>query len=860
MAFDLEKTEQLINSISLELMMLSTENLVDVSALWGRMESLEPSFAAFDSELPAKVIQSLQDLLAAIIRGQVSDIDTALSCVSAGLSHLQELSRSLPIGAPFNADLNSWAESLAALNNNQCFWQEESDTQEASEELPQENNLLVEAQKEPVDSSSTEQIQQSPFSCELFKKEIIADVENIQVLLVATEQKSDPLAALGELGCYFHSLLAGATLLQLEDMAKLAYNSTRLLEYVTAEQVQYSTKITDMLLQTCDYFITGLQNLEMSPDNQAWHINPEAYSNAEFIEFNDKLWMASQGLMPAVVPSTEVNSGAASRPIRPKKIGEILVERGLISEGDLGGLIQAQQDARKATLGEILINEKIITDKELAEALKEQAKNPERRLGEILVSLGILDSDQIDLAIASQVEKRETKLGEFLVKSKIGAPEKVALALREQKISEGKGRAEGEQLNAQMVKVETQKLDGLIDLVGELVIAQSLVTSNNVVTSLKEQKLTKDLTHVSRITSELQSNAMSLRMVQVSQTFQKMQRMVRDLSHRFDKDVRFETQGGDTEVDRNVVESIYDPLVHLMRNALDHGLETPSERRAAGKPSQGLVKLKAYHQGGNVVIEIIDDGRGLDQALVLEKAVTYGLISPNEVLSESAVHSLVFHPGFSTAATVSDISGRGIGLDVVRTSIEKIRGKVDFSSVAGRGSTMTIRLPLTLAIIDGMIIRVGEHRYILPTISIFESFRPTPEDYFTVRHQGEMIRVREHFLPLIRLGDIVGAIGALTDPGEALVVVVENEGEKRCLLVDEVLGKQEVVIKSLGDRLKQVRSLAGGTILGDGRVGLILDVAGLFEISENASGGGMRQHFGTGENITDDWQMDEDWE
>ncbi|MDR1045815.1 MAG: chemotaxis protein CheA [Candidatus Adiutrix sp.] len=379
--------------------------------------------------------------------------------------------------------------------------------------------------------------------------------------------------------------------------------------------------------------------------------------------------------------------------------------------------------------------------------------------------------------------------------------------------------------------METGKLDGLIDLVGELVIAQSLISSSEVIQNLREQKIAKDLALVSRITSELQRNAMSLRMVQINPTFQKMNRLVRDLAHRFEKDVKYETVGGDTDIDRNMVESIYDPLVHLVRNALDHGLESPAERRAGGKSPQGLVRLKAYHQGGSVVIELSDDGRGLDRARVLNKAVEQGLISPGENLSDAAVHALVFQPGFSTADQVSDVSGRGVGMDVVKQSVEKLRGKVDFTSVQGRGSTLTIRLPLTLAIIDGMIVRVGEHRYILPTISILESFRPASADYFTVKNQGEMIKVREHLRPLLRLDRIVGARGALASPDQALVVVVENEGEHRCLLVDEVLGKQEVVIKSLGERLKYVRALAGGTILGDGRVGLILDVAGLFEMS-----------------------------
>ncbi|MDR2461292.1 MAG: chemotaxis protein CheA, partial [Deltaproteobacteria bacterium] len=475
-----------------------------------------------------------------------------------------------------------------------------------------------------------------------------------------------------------------------------------------------------------------------------------------------------------------------------------------------------------------------ITQEELAEALERQNNEDKgRRIGEILVSMGRLDHEHVEKGIKIQESMKETKLGEFILKKKIGAPDKVAAALREQKQSEGGGFGGSSSPGTHTVKVETQKLDGLIDLVGELVITQSLVTSNDAIKYLKEQKINKDLAQVSRITSELQRNAMSLRMVQISNTFRKMNRLVRDLAHKFEKDVDFVTSGEDTEIDRNMVESIYDPLVHMIRNALDHGLEPPKERIALGKSPKGQLSLKAYHQGGNVVIELADDGRGLDIEKVVQVAEEKGIIQPGEMLTDAQAHNLIFQPGFSTKDSITEISGRGVGMDVVRKSIDSLRGKVDFSSKKGIGSVFIIRLPLTLAIIDGMIVRVGDNRYILPTISINESFRPKPEEYFTVKNQGEMIKVRDNLLPLVRLDQIVNVQGAVRDPSDALVVVVENEGQRRCLLVDEVLGKQEVVIKSLGERLKYVRALAGGTILGDGRVGLILDINGLFEVGQD---------------------------
>ncbi|MDR1921379.1 MAG: chemotaxis protein CheA [Candidatus Adiutrix sp.] len=847
MAFDLEKVEEQLNAISLDLLMVSTDNLIEISGLLGKLEPLSAAFAPLASELPELILGALKETLKNIIRGRIENAAQAMEQAGLGLSMLQELARSLPVNAPFKADVPAWVAGLAAQATSAGLFPGDEAVPDAYVRMEDKANKLL---------SGAGYLPETPLSVNRFKKEFPAAVEEMQILLVAIEQKSDPQAALGDLTRNFRAVLGGASLLELEDMAIVSSSSGDLIEYVVAGQVPYSTAVTDILLRSCDYLLKGFRGLTLDDDGRGWHIDAASYDQAEFDSFLDQLWMARQGIMPiAAADSRHIGQAAMHK---PKKIGEILIEKGLISEEELGGLIEAQQNARKVPLGDILLAEKFITQQDLDEALEEQRQgSPGKRLGEILVAQGKLDYEQIDIAMKNQELKRETKMGEFLVKAKIGTPEKVALALREQKLSERAGASPTGQAMAQTVKVETPKLDSLIDLVGELVIAQSLINSNSLIASLKEQKLAKDLAHVSRITSELQRNAMSLRMVQIYQTFQRMNRLVRDLSHRFDKDVKFETSGGDTEIDRNMVESIYDPMVHMVRNALDHGVETPEERRAKGKSPQGAVWLKAYHQSGNVVIELTDDGRGLDVKKVLEKAVAQGLVAPGEVLSDAAIHALVFLPGFSTADKISDISGRGVGMDVVKHAIEKLHGKVDFASVPDRGSTLTIRLPLTLAIIDGMIVRVGEHRYILPTISISESFRPAPEDYFTVKNQGEMIKVRRHLLPLMRLDRIVGARGALTNPDEALVVVVENEGDSRCLLVDEVLGKQEVVIKSLGERLKYVRALAGGTILGDGRVGLILDVAGLFEVSGQS---GRPLSLG-GETTEEDWGMggDESW-
>lgn len=374
------------------------------------------------------------------------------------------------------------------------------------------------------------------------------------------------------------------------------------------------------------------------------------------------------------------------------------------------------------------------------------------------------------------------------------------------------------------VKLDTRKLDSLVDLVGELVIAQSMVIQDPDVQRLSSRSLVRSLRQLGRITSELQRNAMSLRMVPIRTAFQKMNRLVRDLAARQDKQVELVLEGEETELDRSIVEQLGDPLVHMIRNALDHGVETPAVRVARGKPPVGTIRLSAAHQRGGIVIRIQDDGQGLDPERLLAKARERGLVPSDATPGEAEIFLLIFAPGFSTAETITDVSGRGVGMDVVRRNIEKLRGRIEIQSAAGRGTTFTLLLPLTLAIIDGLIVGLGDERYIIPTLSVRESFRPRPGMVSTVHERGEVVSVRGRLTPLLRLGNHLGTRAHALDPTDGIVVVVESGDGSRGLLVDRLIGKQEVVIKSLGESFKRNNLLAGAAILGDGRVGLILDV------------------------------------
>lgn len=489
--------------------------------------------------------------------------------------------------------------------------------------------------------------------------------------------------------------------------------------------------------------------------------------------------------------------------------------------------VQASLDIGFPSEGDIDIEQTITRIEHLITRPEGEGKKP---LGEMLVEKGAVSKEDVDDALNIQKEDPDKKIGEILVEQKKVETREVVSALREQKRSA--------QPVALQVKVDTDKLDNVVDMVGELAIAQSMLRQNELIRASSDRKLDQTINQLSLITSGLQKTAMSLRMVPIKNTFQKMLRLVRDLARKAGKEIRLVMSGEDTEIDRNMVEEIYEPMVHMIRNSIDHGLERPEERKAANKPKQGTIYLKAYHKGGDIVIEIEDDGQGLNREKILKKAISSGLIKEEERLTDGEIYNLIFHPGFSTADKITDISGRGVGMDVVKSKIiDQLRGRVEVQSTPGKGTTLFIRLPLTLAILDGMIVKACGERYIIPTLTVQESFRPKKTECHTVKRKGEMIMFRDNLVPLIRLGRLLGlngnsfSNGIDTPPWERLVVVVEIQGKRRCLLIDELLGQEEIVIKSLGGALKDVKGIAGGAIMGDGRVGLILDISGIFDIA-----------------------------
>jgi two-component system chemotaxis sensor kinase CheA len=386
------------------------------------------------------------------------------------------------------------------------------------------------------------------------------------------------------------------------------------------------------------------------------------------------------------------------------------------------------------------------------------------------------------------------------------------------------------------IRVATEKVDQLINLVGELIIAQSMATEiANRFTPERLPELQAALTEVARNTRELQNRVMAVRMLPVSTVFARLPRIIHDIAAAKAKSVRVEFSGEETELDKSVLEGITDPLTHLVRNSADHGIESPEERLAAGKPEQGTIRLHARHESGSFVIEIADDGCGLNVARIRQKAIERGLMAATEELSAEQIQAFIFSAGFSTAEKVSEVSGRGVGMDVVRRNVEAMGGVVTLKSSEGIGTTVIIKLPLTLAILDGQLVRVGAQTYVLPLVSIIESIQPSREQVCAVAGQGETITVRQEPLPLLRLHQLFGVPTEVVEPSRGLVAVVEHESRRHALLVDELLNQQQVVIKNLQSNFRKVEGAMGATILGDGRVTLILDVAGLVELSRRAA-------------------------
>lgn len=666
---------------------------------------------------------------------------------------------------------------------------------------------------EPVDDGA-----RIAFAAEVMEDEVLPDfigearehIEASEAALLELENEPENTELINAIFRAFHTIKGVAGYLNLEPMVELAHAAETLMDQLRKGEATCGKVHLDLIFASCDVMSALVGALEGN--------------EGPFVAAHRRLVQALKAEIAGETPAhaervtyTHVGTVGSETPTNKRRLLEILIAEGLISEKMRDVLLERQRNMKTAKLiGQIAIDTGLVTQANIDAALEIQAREGASAPSQPAASRHATEKAAPPAPATLQPAPREAKPA---------APQAQPAAARKPRV-------------ASTIKVNTGRLDSLVDLVGELVIAQQMVYQDPALETIGSARLTRNLSQVAKITRDMHEAAMSLRMVTLKPTFQKMARLVRDVSVKAGKEVELVLTGEDTELDRNVVEEISDPMVHLIRNAIDHGLETPDVRQANGKNPCGRVELRAFHQGGAIVIEIVDDGAGLSRDRILAKAIEKNVLpkdqDPDE-MTDSQVWDLIFQPGFSTAAVVSDISGRGVGMDVVRRNIEKMRGKVEITSKFGHGSVFSLRLPLTLAIIDGMIVRVGSQRYVLPTLSIEQSFRPKADQLHGVMNAAEMVKVREMLLPIHRLRELFDQEDGIVEAEKGILIVLEDNGARCCLMVDEILGQQQVVIKSLGQAGSALRGISGGAILGDGRIALIVDVDGLVTRTSNVA-------------------------
>lgn len=575
-------------------------------------------------------------------------------------------------------------------------------------------------------------------------------LESAEQSLLALENSPDDPEEINKIFRGFHTIKGVASFLNLEDIRILSHEMETMMDLVRQGALSLNDQVTGSVLSSVDLLRKLLDLLKEQ-------IADKGVLQSPYIDISSALARIHEIVHPFAQPLVP---GAGV-----KKIGDILVEKDIISETDLTLALKRQQEDAQ-----------------------------EKKLGEILVNIGAATQGQIERSLSEQ---------------------KVAVVAGE------------------MIKIAVKKLDDLVDAMGELVITGTQVIHHPVVLSSPDIRLRKDIRQLDRIIRDIQNISMAVRLVPIRPVFQKMVRLLRDLSLKSSKKIEIRLSGEDTEIDKNITELISDPLVHMIRNSVDHGIEPLDVRRAQGKSDGGTVSLDAYHKGGHIMIEVSDDGAGLNKEKILKRGIERGLVQEGEVLPDDKIYRLIFEPGFSTAEKVTDISGRGVGMDVVKRNIEQLRGRVEIETESGKGTKFTLRLPLTLAIIEGIVVKAGSERYILPIFSVVEFIKPQRKDITLVVGRGELIKVHGNIYSVVRLDRHFNVQYHSADIEELTGCMVNSDYGLICVLIDELVGQQQVVIKNLGGYLKDVKGCSGATILGDGRVGLILDVNAIASMAQS---------------------------
>lgn len=632
-----------------------------------------------------------------------------------------------------------------------------------------------------------------------------------------------------------HSIKGGSATFGFAEVASFTHTCETLLDELRSNRMQVSRYVTDLLLKSVDIMRDMLRAVQ--------HKSPMDAQRVADLQFDLELAIAQNNSpaaaaappahVPAFVAETRVAPAADAHRwrIQFRPYPQLFVRgndplRMLRELAELGDLAVTACALTLPALGELdpescYLSWDLTVDTEATREVIDQVFD----WAEGDCELQIHDENAASAAVASSAAKAAGSAPE--AKASDASRPAIASATVEQGETSKQGLGDGGS-----IRVSTEKIDELMNTVGELVITQSMLTQLGAkIPGSLAGELRTGLAQLERHVRELQESVMRVRMLPISFVFSRFPRMVRDLSQRLGKQIELKMTGDQTELDKTVLEKIGDPLVHLVRNSVDHGIETPDVRVAAGKPASGTIVLEAYHKGGNITVEVADDGGGLQKDRVLAKARASGLIGPNDTLSDEQVHELIFMAGFSTADQATDISGRGVGMDVVRRNIKELGGSIEVRSTAGRGSRFIITLPLTLAIVDGQSVSVGTETYIVPLITIIESLQLKPGEVNRVAGQHEVFWFRDSYVPIVRLHEVFGLQPRAGQLHEGLIMVVEGDGRRVGLFVDDLLGQQQVVIKSLETNFRRVDGVSGATILGDGAVALILDVPGLIRVA-----------------------------
>lgn len=690
--------------------------------------------------------------------------------------------------------------------------------------------------------------------------------------LLALEQHPEDLDLLNKIFRSAHSIKGASGMFSFNAVAQFTHKMETLLDLLRKGQKSVSPSIADLLLRATDCLKTLIESAKTgapvdektvqrltaelavsqgSSDNQPIprQENPAAPIGSQVhryhIAWTPPAWLFQRGLDPLQIlkeladlgPLTQVTVDTAKLPdleaMDPEQCYlswtmqlETAKDRSVVD-----AVFEFVREDSKLVIEECEASS--VKRISVSDANASRDTNDEQRvqddepkpIGEILVESGVVSRESLEHALSQQ-----KRVGQILVEQQAATPQQVEQALRKQRQQEVVSQSK--RTDTTSIRVDTAKIDKLMNLVGELVITQSMLSDLGARFEMNQlHVLLERMAQLERNTREIQERVMGIRMLPIGTVFSRFPRLVRDLSGRTGKKMQLILSGEETELDKTVIESIGDPLTHLVRNSADHGLELPEERLDNNKPEVGTIRLNAFHEGGNICITVEEDGRGLDRDKILAKAAKQGLISDSDKLTDDQIWSMIFKPGFSTADEITDISGRGVGMDVVKRNIEALGGTISIKTEKGKGTRFTLKLPLTLAIIEGMTIRVGHETYIVPLLSILESIQPKAGAVNTVVGKGELIDVRGTYLPVVRMYEAFALQPEHTEPTKAILLVLETEEERIAVMVDEILGQQQVVIKSMEQNFRKVDGIAGATILGDGTVGFILDVRGLLEIA-----------------------------